>query len=193
MRRAIIILALSIPLIVNAQDTNNENTYVLIGTVVNGDNNTLLSAANIITSKNFGTKTNELGEFSVHTQKDDTLKISFVGYKTITYIAPDKKPGKYLIKFKMYRDSISLNEVEIFPYPTYEEFKAAFIAQDKQEEQIKIEGINTYVDVDNSYKSPSVFSPASFIYDRLFDKKAKTQRKIKRRNEKIKKSTQFKD
>ncbi len=171
----------------------SDSSYVLIGTVVNGENNNLLSGANIITSYNFGTKSNELGEFSIHTQKNDTITISFVGYKTLKYVAPDKKPGKYLVKFKMYRDSISLREVEVFPYPTYEEFKAAFIEHDKQDEQIKIEGIKTYVDRDVSYKAPSAFSPASFIYDKLFDKSAKTRRKLNRRSDKVNNSAIIKE
>ncbi len=191
MKNLFITLILLTPFTLLAQ--SNDSSYVLIGTVVNGENNSLLMGANIVTSKNFGTKTNELGEFSIHTEKNDTLTISYIGFKTLTYIAPIKKPGKYLIKFKMYKDSIALQEVEVFPYPTYKEFKEAFIAQDKQEEQIKIEGIKTYVDRDVSYKKPSVFSPASFIYDKLFDKKAKTRRKLNRRKDKIEESIIIED
>lgn len=193
MKKAFIILMLVVPTSFFAQNNKNDTGYVLIGTVVNGENNHLLIGANIITSLNFGTKSNELGEFSIYTQKNDTIKISYVGFKTITYIPKEKKPGKYLIKFKMFRDSVSLQEIEVFPYPTFKEFKEAFIAQDKQDEQINIEGIKTYVDRDVSYKAPSVFSPASFIYDKLFDKQAKIRRKLKRRKGKIEESMQIKD
>ena len=165
-----------------------DSTYTLSGTVVNGHVNSPLIGANIISSNRFGTKTNDTGEFEINTSANDTIKISYIGYKTISYVSPAKENGKYLIKFKMYKDSISLAEVEIFPWPTYKEFKKAFTAMNKANERININGVNTYVDKQRTAYAPSIMSPASFIYDRLFDKKAKIRRRLARRRKTIKNS-----
>lgn len=185
-------LLLILPVFMQAQTNTDSTSYTIIGTVVDGNTNSLLVGANIVTNET-GTSSNELGEFSIHLNANDTIRVSFVGYKTLSYAAPDKLPGRYLIKFKLYKDSVSLKEVFVFPYPTYREFKEAFLERDEQEGQINIEGVNTYVDKDESYKAPSAFSPASFIYDRLFDKQAKLRRKLKRRKSKINKSMQIDD
>ena len=170
--------------------SQNQNSYTLAGTIVNGNINTPLVGANIISSNRIGTKTSEIGGFEIHTHSYDTLKISFVGFKTLKYICPPKEDGKYLIKFKMYRDSISLEEIEIFPWPTYKEFKKAFLAMSKENEKIKMKGVNMYVDKLRTAPKPSITNPASFIYDKLFDKKAKMRRRIARRRKTIKKAAQ---
>ena len=86
----------------------------------------------------------------------------------------------------MYKDSIILDEVQIFPYPSYQEFKAAFIALDKQSERVQINGVKTYVDKIKTPYKPSILNPASFIYDRLFDKQAKLKRRLDRYRKTIK-------
>lgn len=177
-------LLLTITFSLYSQNNSVDSLYILSGTVVDGSNNKLLEGAHLTTSRDYGTNTNPQGEFSINIFPNDTIKISFIGYKTLKYVAPHKKTGHYLIKFKLYQDSISLKEIEIFPYPTYAEFKKAFSEIDKQDEQVKIEGVKTYQDKVTTKKSPSPFSPASFIYDRLFDKQAKLKRKLDRRREK---------
>ncbi|MBL4594235.1 MAG: carboxypeptidase-like regulatory domain-containing protein [Flavobacteriales bacterium] len=166
----------------------DSTSYILSGTVVNGGNNISLVGANLLSSRRIGTKTDKIGNFNITVFPNDTLKISFIGFKSIKYIAPQKKNGKYLIKFKMYKDSISLAEVEIFPWPTYKEFKKAFLAMNKEKERIKMKGINIYVDKSKTAPKPSIMNPASFIYDKLFDKQAKMRRRIARRRKIIKES-----
>mgnify|MGYP001605034515 CR=1 FL=1 len=181
------ILLLLIPFIAYNQ-TVTENSFILSGTVVSGVNNQPLAGSHLLTNRNMGTKTNELGEFTLIVYPKDTLKISYIGFKTIHYIIPYKESGKYLIKFKLFTDSVALSEIEIFPWPTYEEFKQAFIAMDKQNEAIKMEGVKMYQDKIITPKSHSLLSPASFIYDKLFDKQAKLRRRLEKRRNTIKDS-----
>ncbi len=172
--------------IANGQiDTTSNKNYILSGTIVNGITNEILSGANIITTKGVGTKSNEIGEFEIKVTENDTLKISFIGFKSIEYIAPFKEYGKYLIKFKLYVDSVNLDEIEIFPWPTYEEFKEAFLLLNKEDEKIKMEGVKMYKDRVLETKKPSVLNPVSFIYDKLFDKQAKLKRRLERNRETI--------
>jgi hypothetical protein len=186
----IILLLIFLPTIVYNQTVVN-SFFTLSGAVVNGSNNKPLVGANLLSNRNIGAKTNEIGEFSVNIHPNDTIKISYIGFKTISYIVPYKKNGKYLIKFKMYKDSVSLSEIIIYPWPSYKEFKAAFLAINKQDEKIIMEGVKMYIDKNIIPKPPSIMSPASFIYDKLFDKQAKRIRRLKRRRKIIKDSNNF--
>jgi len=183
---SIIILIISfLPIVSSGQDTSS---YILSGTVVNGLKNIPLEGAHLISSKQIGTKTNIYGEFNLNVLANDTIKISYIGYKPISYITPTKQKGQYLIKFKIYKDSVSLEEIEIFPWPTYKEFKKAFVRMNKEKEKVKMKGVNMYVDKSTEPVSPTVFSPISFIYDKLFDKQAKMRRRLNRRRKTIKTS-----
>jgi len=114
------------------------NKYVLSGTVVNGATNEALMGANIISNKNIGATTNELGEFTISVSQNDTLKISYIGFKTFYYDTPIEDTRMYLIKFKLYNDSINLDEVVIYPWPIFNEFKEAFLILNKEDKK------NTY-------------------------------------------------
>lgn len=176
-----------------AQIKDSSTSYVLSGTVVNGETNELLIGAHLITSQNTGTKTEETGTFSMIVFPNDTLRISYVGYKTLHYVSPFQENGKYLIKFKLFADSISLNEVEIFPWPSYDEFKKAFTALKSHEPEIKMEGVKLYQDRSiEPWEFPPlsiISNPISFMYDKLLDKKAKLRRRLERKRKTIKESS----
>jgi hypothetical protein len=180
-----------------AQIKDSSTSYILSGTVVNGETNELLIGAHLVTNQYFGTKTDESGVFSINVAGNDTLKISFVGYKTLHYAVPFHEQGKYLIKFKLYTDSISLHEVEIFPWPNYDEFKKAFAELKSKEPEIKMEGVKMYQDRNiEPFEFPviSVFvHPLSFMYDKLLDKKAKLKRRLERSRKTIKESSIIED
>lgn len=180
-----------------AQDNDNSSSYILCGTVVNGESNELLIGAHLIASQNTGAKTDETGTFSIVVFPNDTIRISYVGYKTLYYVVPFQEKGKYLIKFKLYTDSISLNEVEIFPWPSYDEFKKAFAELKSHEPEIKMEGVKLYQDRNIQpweFSALSILSnPISFMYDKLLDKKAKQRRRINRSRKTIKESSFIED
>lgn len=178
----------------DSTQADSTQSFILKGTIVDGNSNELLMGSNILVNNDYGTKTNYNGEFTLKVKENDSLTISFIGYKSLHYIIPHKASGNYLTKFKLYKDSISLNEVEIFPYPTYEEFQEAFFNMDKQDEQIAMAGVKMYQDriIHETYdmKLYHIFSnPISLIYDKLFDKKAKLNRKLDRRRNTIEKET----
>ncbi len=160
-------------------------SYIIAGTVINGETNELLAGAHIVSYGSFATKTDENGTFNISVTENDTLRISFVGFKTLHYITPKQDDGKYLIKFKLYTDSITLNEVEIFPWPSYSEFKKAFAELKPTEPEIKMEGVKLYQDRNiQPYEFTTLHlfaNPLSYIYDKLLDKKAKQRRRIDRR------------
>jgi hypothetical protein len=168
--------------------------YTLSGTVVSGINNEPLYGAHLLSSKRLATKTNETGLFDIIVTENDTLKISYIGFKTLIFIAPKNNEGKYLTKFTLYKDSISLKEVEIFPWPSYDDFKKAFEELDFKDQEIKMAGVKMYQDRNIEpweFSMLNLFTnPLTLMYDRLLDKKAKLNRRINRRREIIEKAAQ---
>ena len=178
--------------------TDSTNSFTLKGTIVNGDDNTLLIGANILINKSYATNTDNNGEFTIQVNGNDSIIISYIGFKSLLYLIQPHEKGNYLTKLKLYKDSISLKEIEIFPYPTYKEFQEAFLTMDKQDEQIKMAGVKLYQDriIHETYDMGllNLFTnPISFMYDKLFDKKAKLNRKLERRTNTINKETMISD
>jgi len=171
-------------LLVLGQKTDSLYHYVLFGTVTDS-NNTPLAGANIVNSANYGTSSNNLGEFKIIVRSNDTIRITHIGFESIIYSTPDLKEGEYFTKFTLYPNSVSLESIEIFPWPNYKEFKKAFSAMNKQNEEVRIKGIKMYQDRVITASTPSPLSPISYIYDRFFDKKAKLNRKLNRRKKTI--------
>jgi hypothetical protein len=80
-----------------------------------------------VTAKS-GTTGNEKGMFSFIVNPSDSILFRCVGYKNTLVIIPDKLEGSHYPRdVYMLSDTIKLEEVKIFPWKTYEEFKVAFI------------------------------------------------------------------
>ena len=75
-----------------------------------------------------GTVTNQSGYFSMPTLVGDTAIISALGYKKKQVVIPKSDKQSVTLIIELAEDTIYLPIVEIFPYPTEEVFKQAFIA-----------------------------------------------------------------
>lgn len=68
------------------------------------------------------------GYFSLVTQPGDTLLFSFFGYKPSSYLVPDTlRDDRYSIIHMMREDTLLLPEVEVYPWPSREQFAQAFL------------------------------------------------------------------
>ena len=75
-----------------------------------------------------GTMSDYYGFFSLVAQKNDTIEFSAIGYKKTSYIIPDSlKEQRYSLIQMLFRDTILLRETVIYPWPTKEQFKQAFL------------------------------------------------------------------
>lgn len=99
------------------------------GVVVNHDSLTPTPFVNVLIKNTYrGTITDFYGFFSFVAQKGDTIKFSCLGYKPAFYVIPDTlKERNYSIIQVLFSDTINLDEVYIYPWPTREEFKDAFM------------------------------------------------------------------
>lgn len=101
----------------------------LSGVLVTGDSLQALPYANVVIKNNKkGTITDYSGFFSIVAKSSDTLVFSSIGYETSMYVLPDSLiADQYSLVHIMKVDTILLSEVEIKPWPTYEQFKNIFM------------------------------------------------------------------
>ena len=106
-----------------------QNVMQLTGLIVGGDSLYGIPGVHIYVPKaGRGTSTNYYGYFSLPTQVGDSVVISAIGYKSKDFIISynDKKSISLIIELK--EDTTVLPLLEIFPYPTEELFKQAFLS-----------------------------------------------------------------
>ena len=78
-----------------------------------------------------GTESNDIGYFTMPALAGDSVVIKHIGYKTQYIVLPDgieKQSYTYIVDFKA--DTSEMAEINIFPYPTYQLFKQAFVNAD---------------------------------------------------------------
>lgn len=82
----------------------------------------------VVRNSNRGTNTDMFGYFSFVAHKNDTVIFSALGFKPAVFIIPDTiTKQRYSLIQVMTSDTLTLTPAFIFPWPTYEDFKQAFI------------------------------------------------------------------
>ncbi|GAB4343147.1 MAG: hypothetical protein OHK0038_23180 [Flammeovirgaceae bacterium] len=113
------------------------NTINVSGIVVEGDSSYGIPGVHIYIPKaRIGTITNSVGFFSLPTQIGDTLVISAVGYKSHQLVIPGRSEEGISVLIDMQADTTMLPIVEVYPYPTKELFKEAFLALELPDDKI---------------------------------------------------------
>ena len=75
-----------------------------------------------------GTVTDFYGFFSFVAMQGDTIDFNYIGYKPDYYVIPDTlDANRYSLIQVLSRDTILLKETVIYPWPSREEFKRAFL------------------------------------------------------------------
>ena len=99
------------------------------GVVVTGDDLKPIPYTSILV-KNLrrGTISDFYGFFSFVAQEGDVIEFTAMGFKKATFVIPDSlSQNKYSLIQVMNADTILLNETVIYPWPTLEQFKKAFV------------------------------------------------------------------
>lgn len=121
----------------NAQ--SDERLVQLSGIVVSSDSLEPMPFCTIFNkTTNRGTVGDYYGYFSIVTRPKDTLIFNYIGFKTNAYIVPDSVStfGHALIHL-MDPDTIMGKVVNVYPWPTKEDFARAFITMDPYEDDIR--------------------------------------------------------
>jgi hypothetical protein len=117
--------------ITNAQTKTPERLIQLSGKVVVLEIDSLKGmpfASVLIRKKKEGSVTDGKGFFTLVASPGDVVEFISIGYKDAQYIVPDTlKATHYSIVQVMKRDTVALEGVTVYPWPSKEEFKAAFL------------------------------------------------------------------
>ena len=134
MKNSIFLVFLSFFVLVSTALFSQEEERLIqfSGVVVSTDSLDQVSYVNVIdkTTKT-GTVSDYSGYFSFVTKPGDTILFSAFGYQSNSYIVPDTLTGqRYSIIHFMVPDTILLPEVEVYPWPSREQFSKYFVEMD---------------------------------------------------------------
>ncbi len=115
-----------------AQDNPNEERKLVqfSGVVVDSDDLLQVPFTSIMVANTTrGTISDYSGYFSFVARENDTIIFSYLGYKPVSYVIPDTLSNpRYSMIQMMTKDTIRLKEVEVYPWPSKEQFREAFIS-----------------------------------------------------------------
>jgi hypothetical protein len=132
MRKWISILIFCSSLSIRAQVISPDSLIQFSGLVMTSDSLMAVPYAGIWSiTRNNGTSCDYNGFFSFVAAKGDTIRISALGYKDQIFTIPtDLTETKYSVIQLLTRDTIFVAETIIYPWPSKEEFRDAFLALD---------------------------------------------------------------
>ena len=138
-----ILLLFSFPCSTSAQveeDTGQDELIQFSGVILTTDSLMAIPLAHIIVTNTMrGTVSNFNGYFSFVAKKQDTVEFSAVGFKTGRFIIPDTiNNNRYSLIQVMSTDTIYLTETIIYPWPTKEQFKEAFLTLEIPDDDLEI-------------------------------------------------------
>lgn len=122
------------------EDQEDEDYIQFSGVIITSDSLQAISLAHIIVINSMrGTVSDFSGYFSFVAKKKDTVEFSAVGYKKGRFIIPDSiSNNRYSLIQVMSADTIYLTETVIYPWPTKEEFKEAFLTLEIPDDDIEV-------------------------------------------------------
>ncbi len=186
MRRLIfIVLFLSCCISLHAQN----RYFQLKGKVVSADSLSPIPNVHILSKVSYyGTTSDFDGRFSMLVRKNDTLKISSVGFVTEIINVNYDSVNVNNFEIVMQRDTIMLQEIDVFPYLDNHTVEK-IIKEIPIEEPFIIKGANENIGT-VLYQKPKkipedkgIISPIQTLYNR-FNKKARFKRKLERNRKK---------
>lgn len=110
------------------------------GMVVTGDSLYPVPYVNIrIKNLNRGTTSDYYGFFSLVARKGDVIQFSAIGFKQGQFKIPDTlRANRYSLIQMLTNDTILLKETVIYPWPTKEQFKHAFVWNEIPDDDLTI-------------------------------------------------------
>lgn len=125
--------------ITHAQQDTTKKIIQFSGLVVTADSLTPIAYTHIIDkTHSHGTVSDYKGFFSIVAKEGDLIVFSAVGFKNAYYRIPDTlSSNRYTMFQVMQNDTIYLTETVIYPWPTYEQFKKAFVTLDIPDDDLE--------------------------------------------------------
>lgn len=126
------VLLVHTELVGQVSDTTGRKVVQFSGMVIDADSLFPIPfVAIVIKGTSRGVYSTGSGYYSIVVQELDTLDFYALGYKTDSYILPDTFTTSQVNHVQTMRmDTILLNEMVVYPWPSKEKFKSAFLAVD---------------------------------------------------------------
>jgi len=130
MRNAILLTLLFLSGSLHAQPGSERHNLVQFSGVVVTDSLMPVPFTHILVKDTYrGTMSDVYGYFSFVAQEGDTILFSAVGFQRSQYVVPDSlSDNKYSMIHVLSRDTITLKEYTVYPWPSREQFREAFLA-----------------------------------------------------------------
>lgn len=108
---------------------NAQNLIQFSGVIVSADSLYPIPYTSImIHNTSRGTISDFYGFFTLVAHERDTIEFRAIGYTPVQFVIPkDLDDGRYSLIQVLKRDTITLKAVDIYPWPTKEQFKTAFM------------------------------------------------------------------
>lgn len=125
------------PNTVNAED---KKLIQFSGVIVSSDSLDPIPFATImIKNSRRGTTSDYYGYFSFVAALSDTIQFSSVGYKPAFFVIPDSlSTNRYSLIQMLQSDTFLLREAVVYPWPSREQFKEAFLNLDVPDDNLSI-------------------------------------------------------
>jgi CarboxypepD_reg-like domain len=109
--------------------SNNNDLIQFSGVVLEGDSLRAVPFTSIIVKNTSrGTISDYYGYFSFVAKKNDTIEFSAIGFNSAQFVIPDTLTTiTYSLIQVLRTDTIFLKSVEVYPWPSKEQFKSAFL------------------------------------------------------------------
>lgn len=139
MNRILIIIFLFAPFLGGAQtDTTAAKKYIQLSGIIIDDS---LYRVPFATVGDLNTRRGAIadyyGYFALVVHPGDTLIFSSLGYKKKTYVVPDTTSMDFTLVQVLRFDTIMADPVDVYPWPSKEEFGDYFVEMDIADEDIK--------------------------------------------------------
>ncbi len=183
---------LLVTLIVMSSEVSASQQIKIKGSVINAKTGIPISYAHIyIPQKNVGTASNMQGEFGFELLPFDSLLVSAIGFDPkVVYLNDTTFDQKLELKINLIPKVYDLTEVQIRPFPTYQELKRKILDYEMTDEEIRMlelqkafkrnlamisKGANKLDGIDDA-GGIRIGGPITALYN-LFSKQAKNQKK----------------
>ncbi len=124
----------------DVKSQSSEELVQFSGIIITGDSlNPVPFATIIVKNTDRGTTSDYYGYFSFVAKPLDTIVFSSIGYKKSEFIVPDTlNDNRYSLIQMLQTDTIMLDEAVVYPWPTQDQFKQAFLNLDIPDDALEI-------------------------------------------------------
>lgn len=132
----------SFPIFAQTDSTgaDNQNLIQFSGMTLTADSLYPVPFVKIVDiSRKRGTTSDASGYFSFVAQRNDTISFQALGFKPASFVIPDTITGKHYSLIQILSaDTLTLTAAFIFPWPTLEDFKRAFVETKIPDDDLEI-------------------------------------------------------